>query len=85
MNAWLIAATAMVFALVPCGIVCFRGTSMDRVIGLEMAGIIVCLILLLLAQGVNNPNFYDLGVAMALLAFGGGLVFVRFLEILEKS
>ena len=80
MNAWLIAAAALVFALVPCGIVCFRGTAMERMVGLEMAGILDSLILLLLAQGLNNPNFYDLAVAMALLTFGGGLVFVRFLE-----
>jgi multicomponent Na+:H+ antiporter subunit F len=79
-NAWLIAAAALVLALVPCGIVCFRGTAMDRMVGLEMAGILDCLVLLLLAQGFNNPNFYDLAVAMALLTFGGGLVFVRFLE-----
>jgi multicomponent Na+:H+ antiporter subunit F len=79
-NAWLTAAAALVFALVPCGIVCFKGTAMERMVGLEMAGILDCLILLLLAQGFNNPNFYDLAVAMALLAFGGGLVFVRFLE-----
>ncbi len=80
MNAWLIAAAALLFALVPCGIACFRGTAMERVLGLEMAGIVDCLILLLLAQGFNNPNFYDLAVALALLDFGGGLVFVRFLE-----
>jgi multicomponent Na+:H+ antiporter subunit F len=79
-NAWLTAAAALVFALVPCGIVCFKGTAMEGMVGLEMAGILDCLILLLLAQGFNNPNFYDLAVAMALLAFGGGLVFVRFLE-----
>jgi multicomponent Na+:H+ antiporter subunit F len=80
MNAWLLAAIGLVFALIPCGIVCFKGTAMDRMVGLEMAGILECLILLLLAQGFKNPNFYDLGLTMALLTFGGGLVFVRFLE-----
>jgi multicomponent Na+:H+ antiporter subunit F len=80
MNAWLIAAAALVFALIPCGILCFKGAPMERVVGLEMAGILDCFILLLLAQGFNNPNFYDLAVALALLDFGGGLVFARFLE-----
>ena len=80
MNAWLLAATAVVFALIPCGIVSFRGTPVDRMVGLEMTGILTSLILILLAQGIGNPNFYDLGLTMALLAFGGGLVFVRFLE-----
>ncbi len=80
MNVWLVAATALLFGLVPCGIVTFRGTVMDRLIGLEMAGVIESLLLILLAQGMNRPNFYDLALAMALLAFGGGLVFARFLE-----
>jgi multicomponent Na+:H+ antiporter subunit F len=80
MNAWLMAAAALLFTLVPCGIVCFKGTPMDRMVGLEMAGIVTTLILLLLAQGINNPNFYDVGLTLSLLVFGGGLVFVRFLE-----
>ncbi len=80
MNAWLMAAAALIFALIPCGIVCFKGTPMDRMVGLEMAGILESLILVLLAQGFNNPNFYDLALTMSLLTFGGGLVFVRFLE-----
>ena len=80
MNAWLMAAAGMLLALIPCGIICFKGTAMDRMAGLEMAGILVSLILLLLAQGFNNPNFYDLSLTLALLTFGGGLVFVRFLE-----
>jgi multisubunit Na+/H+ antiporter MnhF subunit len=80
MNAWLLAATILLFGLIPCGIVAFRGTAMDRLVGLEMAGIVESLLLILLAQGMNNPNFYDLALAMSLLAFGGGMVFVRFLE-----
>lgn len=80
MNAWLETATVLLFALIPCGIVVFRGRAIDRLIGLEMAGIITTLELLLLAEGVKNPNFYDLALAFGLLAFGGGLVFVRFLE-----
>ncbi len=80
MNAWLMAATALLFGLVPCGIVVFKGTAVDRLVGLEMAGIVEILILILLAQGINNPNFYDLALALSLLAFGGGLVFARFLE-----
>lgn len=80
MNTWLLTATALLFALVPCGIVTFRGKAIQRLIGLEMTGVISTLILLLLAEGMKNPNFYDLAVAASLLAFGGGMVFVRFLE-----
>jgi multisubunit Na+/H+ antiporter MnhF subunit len=80
MNAWLLAAAVLLFGLIPCGIVSYRGSAMDRLVGLEMAGIVESLLLILLAQAMHNPNFYDLALAMSLLAFGGGLVFVRFLE-----
>ncbi len=80
MNVWLIAAAALMFGLIPCGIVVFTRDAMNRLAGLEMAGMIETLILIFLAQGYNNTNFYDLALAMALLSFGGGLVFARFLE-----
>ena len=80
MNAWLVAASVLLFALVPCGIVAFTKTAMDRLIGLEMAGLIETLLLILLAEGFHRLPFYDLALALALLTFGGGLVFVRFLE-----
>jgi multisubunit Na+/H+ antiporter MnhF subunit len=40
----------------------------------------VCLILLLIAQGIHRPPFFDLALAAALLSFAGGLVFARFFE-----
>ncbi len=80
MNAWLIAATGLLFCLVPCAIIVFKGSPMDRLVGLEMGGLVQVLLLIVLAEGFHRPSFYDLALAMALLAFGGGLVFARFLE-----
>ncbi|HEU5451726.1 MAG TPA: monovalent cation/H+ antiporter complex subunit F [Terriglobales bacterium] len=80
MNAWLVAAAVLMFALLPCGVVVFRGDAVRRVVGLEMTGVVIVMVLLMLAEGVHNVNFYDLALATALLAFGGGLVFIRFLE-----
>lgn len=80
MNLWMIAAAVLLFGLVPCGIACFRGSAMERLIGLEMGGIVICLLLILLAEAFGNANFYDLALTESLLAFGGGLVFARFLE-----
>lgn len=80
MNAWLVAAAVLMFSLVPCGIVTFRGKAIERLVGLEMSGVIATILFLLLAEGMKNPNFYDLAVASSLLAFGGAMVFVRFLE-----
>jgi multicomponent Na+:H+ antiporter subunit F len=79
-NVWLLAALALILGLVPCAIVTFREAPMDRLVGLELASVIVCLVLLLVAQGIHRPPFFDLALAAALLSFAGGLVFARFLE-----
>jgi multisubunit Na+/H+ antiporter MnhF subunit len=80
MNPWLAAAGAMLLCLIPCGIACLRGDPVERLAGLEAAGLIATLILLLLAEGTHRVPFVDLALALALLSFGGGLVFARFLE-----
>jgi multicomponent Na+:H+ antiporter subunit F len=80
MNVWLWAAGVMLLCLVPCGVVCVRGDAVNRLVGLEAAGLIATLILLLVAEGFQRAPFTDLAVALALLSFGGGLVFARFLE-----
>lgn len=80
MNVWLLGATVLLFSLIPCGVVVFRGDPVNRVVGLETTAMIEVLLLILLAEGYHQVSFYDLGLALALLGFGGGLVFVRFLE-----
>jgi multicomponent Na+:H+ antiporter subunit F len=80
MNAWLIAAGFLLLCLIPCGIACLRGDALGRLVALEAAGSIATLILLLIAEGFGRQPFTDLALALALLSFGGGLVFARFLE-----
>jgi len=80
MNPWLVSATVLLFTLVPAALVAFRGSAMDRIVGLQMAATVTALILMLLAEGFHRVPFYDIALASALLSFGGGLVFVRFLE-----
>jgi multicomponent Na+:H+ antiporter subunit F len=70
----------MLICLIPCGIACLRGDIADRLVGLEAGGLIAALILLLGAVGFHRQSFTDLALALALLSFGGGLVFARFLE-----
>jgi multicomponent Na+:H+ antiporter subunit F len=80
-NVWLLAALVLiVLGLVPCALVIFREPPMDRLVRLEVASVIVCLVLLLMAEGLHRPPFFDLALAVALLSFAGGLVFARFLE-----
>ena len=80
MNAWLISATILLLAMVPVGIQAFKGDTMDRLVALEMGGIMTSLVLMLLTQGFQRMALYDIALSAALLSFGGGLVFVRFLE-----
>ncbi len=80
MNAWLMGADVLLFTLVPCGIAVFRGNAIERLVALEMAGIVQTILLVFLAEAFHRPSTYDLALAMALLTFGGGLVFARFLE-----
>ena len=80
MNVWLWAAAGVLVSLVPCGAVVFRGDVADRLVGLEMAGTLVTVELLLLAEGFGRPSLFDLPLALALLSFGSGMVFARFVQ-----
>lgn len=79
MNAWLVAAAFLPIAFVPCAVVAFRYPNpLDRLVALEMATVILVLELILLAQGMGRVPFYDLPLALSVLAFGGGLAFAHF-------
>jgi multicomponent Na+:H+ antiporter subunit F len=79
-NEWGVAALALLAGLVPCGVVCLRGDPVSRLVGLEMAGAVDTLVLLVLAEAYDRVIYFDLALALALLSFAGGLVFARFLE-----
>jgi len=81
MNPWLLAAAGFALCLVPCAFVALRAPNVvDRLVALEMTAVCETLCLLVLAEAFERTIFYDLAVALALLSFGGGLVFARFLE-----
>jgi multisubunit Na+/H+ antiporter MnhF subunit len=80
MNPWMLAAVGLLSCVIPCGISCFKGSPVERLIGLEMMGIVSTMFLLVMAEALGRTSFYDIGLTMSLLTFGGGLVFTRFLE-----
>ena len=80
MNSFVIAAIAMLVAVIPCGIVMTRGQLMDAVVAYEAISSVVLMVLVLLAEGFRRSGEFELPVLLALLLFGSGLVFVRFLE-----
>lgn len=79
MNVWVIAAAAVSSALLPCADMCLHGSAERRLVGLEMASMIVTIAMVLFTVGFGRSAFIDLPVALAMMSFGGGLVFARFL------
>ena len=80
MNAWLIAATALLVALLPCMFVCLRAPIMDALVALELTTVLVTLALLLLTEGFARSSYYTLPLVLSVLGFAGSLVFVRLLD-----
>jgi multicomponent Na+:H+ antiporter subunit F len=66
-------------ALIPCADMSLRGSPERRLVGYEMTGIIVTLAMVLFAIGFGRSPFIDLPLALAIMSFGGGLVYARFL------
>jgi multicomponent Na+:H+ antiporter subunit F len=79
-NGFVIAAIAMLLAVIPCGIVVCRGTVMEALVAYELISAIVVMVLILLPEGFRRSGEFELPLLLAVLLFGSGLVFVRFLE-----
>jgi multicomponent Na+:H+ antiporter subunit F len=80
MNLWLGAGGAVCAALLPCADMCLRGAPERRLVGVEMASLLVTIAMVLFTVGFARVPFIDLPLALAIMSFGGGLVFARFLE-----
>ncbi len=80
MNYWLWSALALLLALLPCLYVAASKGTEDRLAALEFASCIVTIEMVLLAEGLHRPSFYDLPLTLAFLSFGGGMVFARFVQ-----
>jgi multicomponent Na+:H+ antiporter subunit F len=59
---------------------CLRGSPERRLVGLEMTSLVVTIAMILFSVGFGRLIFIDLPLALAIMSFGGGLVFARFLE-----
>jgi multicomponent Na+:H+ antiporter subunit F len=80
MNMWLAAATILLAGLVPAGAVIVRRPLLEALVALELAGVLNTLVLLLLAEAFDRPQFMDVALVLALLSLAGGLVFARMAE-----
>jgi multisubunit Na+/H+ antiporter MnhF subunit len=78
MNAFLIAATALVAMVVLPGIVIVRGAILDAVVALELVSTTLTLALLCLCEGFHRSTYFNVPIVAAAATWIGGLVFVRF-------
>lgn len=77
---WMAATVAVVVLFIPCGARCLYGELADRLVALELVAMNATLALVLAAAAFGRPPYFDVALALALLTFASGLVFVRFLE-----
>ncbi|MGZ3457474.1 MAG: monovalent cation/H+ antiporter complex subunit F [Archangium sp.] len=80
MSAWELAALGLLVALMPCGLLCARAPTMDRLVALQLATNITSLLLLVLARVYERSIYFDVALVLAVLSFPGTLIFVRLLE-----
>ena len=79
MNIWQLAAEVLIFALVPLTWIASRGDVRHRLVAFYMGGVMVTLLLMLLTIAFRRMPMMDLALTLALMSFGGGIVFARFL------
>lgn len=79
MNAFLIAATALIAALVPLLLAASVRRPIDGLVVLETAGAVATLALVCLSVGLGESILFTVAVIASVAFWIGGLVFVRFL------
>lgn len=80
MNAWLIAATILLVALLLPLYVALRRPLMDALIALELVGVVQSMVLMLLAQGFHRISLMDPALVLAVMSVIGALGYVRLME-----
>jgi multicomponent Na+:H+ antiporter subunit F len=77
---WLIAAFVLIAGLLPCGVVCVRGSPSEALVALELASVLAVLAVMVLAEGLQREWLIDLAVVLTVVSFAGNLAYARFLE-----
>ncbi len=80
MMGFVAAAIAMLIATIPAAVVLCRGEFAASVVGYEFITAVVVIVLALLAEAFRRSSLFELPVLLAVLMYGGGLVFVRAME-----
>jgi multisubunit Na+/H+ antiporter MnhF subunit len=80
MSLWAGAATGLVGLLALTAVSVCRGQPMDRVVGLQLAGVLATLTAVVLAIATGRTIVLDVALVLAVLTLIGGLAYARFLE-----
>jgi multisubunit Na+/H+ antiporter MnhF subunit len=78
-NVWLWAAAALLLGFLPCGWLALRASRVDALVGLQTAGTMSTLVLVLLSEGFHRSSYMGLALTLSLLGFVGPLLIARFL------
>ena len=82
MSAWLIGDLALIGIGLPVAIwIGARGDAVDRLVGLELGGVVGTLALMAFAQAVAQSSYLIVPTVAVVLAFAGVLVFTRLLSV----
>lgn len=80
MNPWLLGSIVLLAGGFPVALwIGSRGSPVDRMVGLELAGAVTTLVLLGFSQAVHESSYLIVPLVTALLSFAGSLVFTRLL------
>lgn len=77
-DAFLIAATALLIGFVPLGWVALRERELDGVVALELGGAVTTLVLLCLGEGFHRSAYFDVPIVCVAVTWIGAIVFTRF-------
>jgi len=80
MNVWNFTALALLACMLAFFVKSLGAEPVRRLVPLEAASVTTVLLLLVLCELYHRAIFVDLALTLALLSFGAGLVFARFLE-----
>lgn len=80
MNPWLLGCIVLLAGPFPVAIwIGSRGSPADRMVGLELAGVVATLALVAFAQAMGQSAYLIVPLVTAILSFAGSLVFTRLL------
>jgi multisubunit Na+/H+ antiporter MnhF subunit len=77
---WMVPALLYLAGLCLCALTVVREDAMARLVAFQLAASAAAALVVVLALALNEPPFWDIAIALALLNIIGTLTFARFLE-----